>query len=90
MNEQEKQSLQELLNWKKSLERSSSIPLNIDQALTGRGFTKTVLKLSTKGVDTEDVTVNESGAASYAVMNDPDGFLEVFINDTTYYLPYFT
>ena len=93
MNELEKQQLRELLEWKKSLESSHSIPLNIDQALIGRGYTKTSptpLTVSSKGVDTEDVTVTESGSASYAVMNDPDGFLQVTIAGTIYYLPYFS
>ena len=92
MNELEtlKREIEELKIWKKSLENSSSIPLSIDQALTGRGYVKTNLKLSTKGVDTEDVSVNEGGVATYAVMNDPDGFLEIYLNGTTYYIPYFT
>jgi hypothetical protein len=47
------------------------------------------LSTSSKGATTENKTVNESGSDSYAVMDKPDGFLEVSINGTIYYLPYF-
>lgn len=39
-----------------------------------------------KGADTEDVTIDEAGAATKVVMNDPDGFL--LLGDK--YIPYFT
>ena len=89
MDEQEKRDLEELKAWKKSLESSSSIPLNIDQAFRARFEKGSVFTVSTKGADTEDVTVDEAGLATYAVMNDPDGFLQVTVGGTIYYLPYF-
>ena len=38
MNELEKRQLKELLEWKKNMESSHSIPLNIDQSINGRFF----------------------------------------------------
>lgn len=91
MTPEEKSQLSELLEFKKNLQMSSRIPLAVDQAFRERlTSTLTTLSVSTKGVDTEDVTVNEGGVAIYSVMNDPDGFLEIQIGTTTYYLPYFT
>ena len=90
MNETEKQQLETLLTWKRQMESSSTIPLNVNQALKARLLGSLGLTVSTKDVDSEDVTVSEGGASSYAVMNDPDGFLQVTINDTVYYIPYFT
>lgn len=95
MNEQEKRDLEELKRWKKSLESSSSIPLNIDQSFRAR-FLGSSLKVSSKGVDTADVTVVSSvnfGAQTVGttvVLDDPTGFLEIVIGSTTYYLPYYS
>lgn len=93
MNElqQLKKEIEELQNWKKQLETSHSIPLNVDQAFRARlSNLVNTITVSTKGVDTEDVTVDENGVAIYSVMNDPDGFLQVTVGGAVYYLPYFT
>ena len=92
MNDYEtlKRELEEIKNWKKSLERSSTIPLTIDQSFRERFSKGSVLTVSTKGANTEDVAVDEGGVATYSVMNDPDGFLQVTVGGTIYYLPYFT
>lgn len=71
------------------LGRYENIPYNVQEALRRRLGSGSVLTLSAKGVDTEDVSVNEAGSSSYAVMNDPDGFLQIDIKGTTYYIPYF-
>lgn len=75
----------------KKLQSSSTIPFSVDNALRDR-FIKGIpnLSVSSKGADTEDQAVDESGSGSYSVMGDPDIFLEVSINGTTYYLPAFT
>lgn len=90
MTPQEKQEFEDMKRFVQALKSSNSIPLEVDRAFRARLSALFGLSVSTKGVDTEDVTVDESGAATYAVMNDPDGFLEVSINGTIYYLPYFT
>ena len=75
----------------KNLKADSTIPYDVDQAFRKRLAisTFTPFVVSAKGASTEDVSVNEGGASSYAVMNDPDGFLEVTIANTVYYVPYF-
>lgn len=93
MNETEllKQEIQELKDWKKSLEVSHSIPLNIDQSFRKRfsGLGNS-LSVSAKGTTTENKVVNEAGAANYSVMTIPDGFVQVTIASNIYYLPYFS
>src|SRR3990167_8804435 len=91
--QQLKRELEELKSWKKSLEAGHSIPLDIDQALRSRLGTLTT---STKGVDTEDVTVVSSvnfGAQTVGttvVQNDPDIFLKVEVGGVTYHIPAYT
>ena len=96
MNEELKQRLeklerenQELLNWKKSLESSHSIPLNIDQSFRTRLLTAPVIKASAKGNNSEDQAVNEAGSGSYNVLKEADDFLEVQLvaGGTIYYIP---
>ena len=89
MNEQEKQQLQELLNWKKSLESSHSLPLHFDQAIRGR-FKFSEVKTSTKASNSENRSVDEGGVATYSVLKAPDAFVEVLVGSTTYYIPVFT
>ena len=89
-----KKEVEELKAWKANMEASSKIPLAVDQAFRARfANLGTILKVSAKGVDTEDVSVVDTDGGvinTYVVMNDPDGFLEVTIGATTYYIPYFT
>lgn len=92
MTPEQERKLNEVYQFMGNLKMSSKIPLAVDQAFTGRGYVKdvSVLTVSSKGVDTEDVSINEGGVGSHIVMNDPDGFLQVTIGLTTYYIPYFT
>lgn len=92
MNEelqQLKRELEELKAWKKSLETSYTIPLDVYQAFTSR-FPSTPLSSSGKSASSENVTIDESGSATHTVMDNPDGFLQVQIGSTIYYLPYFS
>ena len=88
-----KREMEELKRKWKSLEAGHSIPLNIDQALRSR---LGALTTSTKGVDTEDVTVVSSvnfGAQTVGttvVQNDPDIFLKVEVGGVTYHIPAYT
>ena len=74
--------------WKASLERSSTIPLVIDQSFRERFKLVTV---ANKVTTSEDQAVNEGGSATFNVLKSPDKFLQlVGENGTTYYLPAFT
>jgi len=92
--EQLQKELADLKQWKASLERSSTIPLNIDQAFRERfkGLGTIIKTQSAKGVNTEDVTVVNSvnfiaqTAGTTVVLNDPTQFLKVEIDGTIYYL----
>lgn len=89
-------SLQNQLNdvniFVQQLKASSSIPLNVDQAFRKRfGLDLlTNLTLSTKVATSENKTVDEAGSATYGVMNKPDGFVQVTVNNVLVFIPYFT
>jgi hypothetical protein len=86
MTPEEKKQFNDLLAWKKSLERSSTIPLLIDQSFTERF--KSNLGISTHAGETQ--SVDEGGTDNYDVMLPADAFLQVVVNGTTYYVPVFT
>jgi len=82
-----KKEVEELKAWKRSMESSRSIPLNVDQALRLRLSTNNLV-LSTHSGETQ--AVDEGGASTYSVMKTADAFLEIKVDDTTYYVPVFT
>jgi hypothetical protein len=89
MTPEERTKLNELYDFMQSLKESSAIPQDVDAAFRERLKDLLVIEVSTKDADSEDVTVDEAGAATYQVMNDPDGFLKVTINGTDYNIPIF-
>lgn len=88
MNEiqQLKKEIEELKAWKKSLESSHSIPLEIDQAfrdrLSGLGSDLSVTGTGTPG------STSAYGAFPVTVPANPSGTLKVVFNATTYELLY--
>ena len=72
-----------------TLGRFDRIPFSVQEALKARIGQGTILSLSTKGADTEDVSINEAGAATHTVLADPTGFLSVEVNGATRNIPYF-
>lgn len=88
--EEIQRQLNELLAWKKSLERSSTIPLNIDQSFRERLDSKQI-KTSIKEITSENQAVDEAGSATYDVLTIPDGFGQTTLEDgSIIYIPYFT
>jgi len=91
MKPDELKKLDEVYSFMQAMRRFDKIPLDVKLALSRKlGVDETRLATSSKGATTENQTVNESGAASYTVMKNPDGFLQVRINGTVHYIPYFT
>lgn len=89
--EELKQKIEELEKWKKSMEASHSIPLNIDQAFRARfKDTGSILSASSKSASSENQVVDEGGVATYSVMKTPDAFLQVTISGAVKYIPIFT
>lgn len=86
--EQIKKELEELKAWKKSLEFSHSIPLNIDQAFRERFVSS--LQTSTKVASSENQAVDEGGTDTYSVLKPPDAFVQVRVSGNLYYVPVFT
>lgn len=82
--------INELKEWKRQMESSHSIPLNIDQAFRARFLSASNIATSSKGATTENHAVNESGSSSYSVLGIPDGFIQVTISGTIYYIPYYS
>lgn len=70
------------------MEAASDISNDQEQALRTRLQLDSVsrLSVSSKSTDSEDVTVTQ-GAGTATVLDDPDHFLKVTINNTTYHIP---
>lgn len=90
MTPEQEKNLNDLLQWKKLLESSNTIPLNIHQAFTSRFAKALNIVTSAKSSTSENQAVNEGGVATYSVMTTPDGFLQITIGETIYYIPIFT
>lgn len=78
-----------LENRLKTFEAASTIPYEVDQAFRSRLKSSLGLSVSAKSATSENKAVNEAGASSYSVLNIPDGFLQVTVGATTYYVPIF-
>lgn len=98
MNEEEKRQFNSLMEKVKNLEQenkklraNSTIPYSVEQAFRVRlgDLGDDELAVSTKGANSENQAVNEGGLATYDVLGDPVGFLEVDLGGTVYYLPYY-
>lgn len=90
MTPEQFQKLDEVYTFMQNMKSFDSIPVEVDKALRRRLLSSIAqLAVSTKGLDTEDQAVDEGGAATYSVLGDPDGFLEIAINGTIRYLPYY-
>lgn len=83
-----KKELETLKEEFNKLRSSTTIPYDIGVAFKER-VSGVQLAVSTKNLDSEDQSVDEGGAATYSVLGDPDGFLEITLGPTTYYLPYY-
>ena len=89
MNELEilKREIEELKAWKRSMERSSTIPLPVDQAVRERF---PFLQKSAKSSTSEDINIDEAGAQEWTVLANPDGFFKVNVFGVgTKQIPYF-
>lgn len=90
MTPEQEQKLNEVYELVQSLKNSTTIPLEVDAAFRTRLTELSGLSVSGKSATSEDVSINEAGAALHTVLDDPDGFLEIQIAGSTYYLPYYS
>lgn len=90
--EQLQQQIKVLENRIKLLENASTIPHPVEQAFRTRLRinTFTNASLSAKAANSENVIVNEAGSATYFVLGNPQGFLNIETGGTTYDIPFFT
>lgn len=89
------QRVQYLENEVRNLKNAGSISNDVEQALRTRFQLERLdvaasFSVSSKLANSENQAVNEAGAASYSVLNAPDGFVQATVGGTTYYLPAFT
>ncbi len=89
MNEEDRQKFNEMYDFIQSLKNATTIPFDVDGAFRDRLSDSLDLMVSTKGANSEDQAVDEGGSATYDVLGDPAGFLEINIAGTVYYLPYY-
>lgn len=83
------QELEKQLNDLKSLVENMRRPNTVDAEFQ-QVLNRNTLATSAKGATSENQTVNEGGVASYAVLGIPTGYLQVTIDATAYYIPYFS
>jgi len=87
MTPQEKQQLEELIEFKRQLENSFSVPKDVVDALGVRLNQGKIVK-NTKSASSENKAVNEGGVATYSVLLPPDRFHKVTLeNGTVSYIP---
>lgn len=89
MTPEQQLQLDDLILWKKNMENSKTVPLSVDQAFRGR-FLFSSIVASAKSATSENQSVNEAGAATYSVLGPPTAFIQIVINNTTYYIPVYT
>ena len=91
MTDEESKQLKDVVAFMNALKAASTIPLEVDRALRARlNFPSIPITIvSSKNADSEDQAVAEGGAASYSVMGDPVGFLQMTVGNTAYQIPYF-
>lgn len=93
MNNQElQQKIEELERKIKFLEASATIPKPVEDAFRERLRLENVTAVfpSLKSAISEAQAVNEAGTANYSVLKNPDGFLQLTVNGTLYYIPAWT
>lgn len=88
MTPEERQKLNEVYDFMKSMEVGARIPFAVGEAINSR-ISVRQLEISSKDADSEDIIIDEAGASTKNVLNDPDGFLEINIDGTIYYIPYY-
>lgn len=88
MTPEQEKKFNEVYDFMMAMKNAATIPFDVRQALKA-GVLSGEVSVSTKGADTEDQAVNEGGAATFDVLGDPDGFLEITLSGTVYYIPYF-
>lgn len=88
MTPEEKAQFEEMKQFIENLKKSESIPRDVETAFLER--LPVGLALSSKSASSENKTVNESGSTTYSVLLPPDGFLQIRVNGTLYYIPTFT
>lgn len=84
--------IDELTQKLESFNNSTTFSFESDQAFRTRFRLNEIplLTVSSKGSTSENQAVDEAGSATYSVLKAPDGFLQVPVNGSTYYIPIFT
>jgi len=91
MTPEQEQKLNEVYEFIQSLKAHTTIPYEVEQAFRQRLEIDSIPLVTTdvKGADSEDLTINEGGAATKIALNDPVGFTAIKSGGTTRYYPYF-
>lgn len=85
-NEQLIKRIEELENWKKSLEASHSLPLNVFQAFSARLNAPRLEYQVEKAASSESQTLVDEGSN---VLREPDGFDRKIEDGVTKYYPWY-
>lgn len=74
------------------LDNTTTIPLEVDQAFRDRlGIGNfAAFEPSIKSASSENQVVNEAGSQIYSVLKPPDGFRQITVGGTTFYIAVWT
>lgn len=91
-NEELQQKIEDLEKKLKLLEAGATLPKAVEDAIRERLRIDIISAISTSGKSSvsESQAVDEAGVATYNVLKNPDAYLQVVINGTTYYLSAWT
>lgn len=89
MTPEQEQKLNEVYEVIQQLRSASALPFDIREALSD-ALVGSSLSTSSKVSTSENQAVDEAGSGTYSVLKPPDGFLQISIDGTTYYLPMYT
>lgn len=92
-NEELNSRLEALESFVASLKSAADLPFEVDSAFRERlaDLVAVRLAVSSKSLNSEDVSINEGGVATHVVLDDPDGWAAITLEDgTEVAVPYYT
>lgn len=85
MTPEQENKLNEVYSFVQQLRANASIPFDVQQAFKERFSDLLGFTVSGTGANAHDVTIDEAGASTHVVLNDPDVFIRI---TTTSGVPY--
>lgn len=85
--------IDELYAFMQDMKAGATFPLDVDEAIRDRLGIDSIIVVDTtvsKSANSEDVSIDEAGAAVKVVLDDPDGFTGFTVNGERRFFPHYT